>query len=419
MLSSNLIVQALTLLSGLLVNFLFPVAFGLEAYGRFLQTLLATFVLQRLVDGASEPLIALCTGERIFTMALLANGAIAIVLAGATVLIGVKGLDLVLLATMVLTSTVLLALHRNRMQRSLIAYLSAFVVAFVALTALARNRPEAVSLRDVLLWTNAASALLGLVLLGSSGRIRIDPRTFGRTLGSIATLMPRAVSSSLVANVLTTAYLLVCGYVLPARELAMLRVGTSIVQSATSLYPANMKAIFVAMGEDGAAQRLRDVLRASFWLFLTVASAVVGAVLLRTQPVPGASLAFVAIPYFWAMCIERYLLMTRHAGALRVLNLVVAPTVLGAAYLFVASLDDALRFYAYAVAGWCVLLAFLARSAVAAAALSAIVALAIAGLVGMQHHPIAGPTAAATLVVLGAAMLRPDRRTLSMLRGRL
>jgi hypothetical protein len=418
-LSPNLIVQALTLASGLLVNFLFPALFGLTEYGRFLQGLLATFVLQRLIEVGAEPLIALVDGNRIFATALATNGLAAVLLAAACAALQVRGVDPVLLGAMVLTSTVLLTLHRNRMQAALIAYLLVFLVAFVGLTAWRWIAPESLSLRDVLLWTNAGSALLGLALLARARRIDADPRALGDGLRSGFALMPRAVASSLVSNVLTTAFLLVASYALTARELGTLRVGTSIVQAATSLFPANMKAIFVAMADAGAAQRVRGLLGASFWLFLGVACIVVLGVAAMPGPVAGAGLAFVAIPYFWAMCLERYVLMSGgRAATLRRVNVVVAAVMLAAAFT-VDTLDEALRFYAVAVAAWCVVLAVLARPAAPPATVTVVAAVSVAGLVLAQQSFVLAPAAAALLAAVGWVGLRPDRRTVEMLQGRL
>jgi hypothetical protein len=380
---------------------------------------MATFVLQRLIDVGAEPLIALIEGDRIFVTALATNGLLAALLAGVCSLANIRGLDPVLLAAMVTTSTVLLSLHRNRMQGALISYLASFLTLFMGLTAWAWWHPEALSLRGVLLATNAGSALLGLALLLRAGRIDADAHAIAQGIRSGLALMPRAIASSLVTNVLTTAYLLVCSYLLPARDLGALRVGTSIVQAASSLYPANMKAIFVSMGESGADDRLRRVLVASFWLFLAMASVVTIASALRSEPLPGAALAFVATPFFWAMCLERYVQMAGPAPQLRRLNIAVAPAMLAAAFACVQTLDDALRLYSLAVGVWCALLAVLARPAALVPTVLVVAAASVAAFAAAQYRADFGLLATAALLVIGILMLRPDRSTLNMLTGRL
>ncbi len=46
----NLLIQALTLLSGLVVNFVIPGLYGLEAYGAFIKANVLVFLFQKLLD---------------------------------------------------------------------------------------------------------------------------------------------------------------------------------------------------------------------------------------------------------------------------------------------------------------------------------------------------------------------------------
>ncbi|TCO80341.1 hypothetical protein EV699_115119 [Plasticicumulans lactativorans] len=382
----NALVQILILTSGLLMNFAYPLVFGLKSYGSFLQTVLLTLVCHRLIDIVAEPLIALIAEERFFVTSLAFNlvlGALAWTVAP---LFGVGEVDLPLLFVMLSSSSVMLSLHRLRLLRALVGYLIVFNVSFIGLVLFQLYDSESgPGLRGILLITNSVGVVVGFVLLArvSTWRGGISHTLLG-VMRTAAVQMPIALCSTLIFSFLTTIFPLLCSPILDASSLARLRVLISIAQASISAFPVNAKAIFVAMHSSGAAARLIPLLRVAFWYFFVAAAFVVVLARFRLEFEPYANVSGVMITFFWMVCLERYLLalgLRKRLMAMNAIGFVALCTV----SFWVKDFQDALSVYAVSVGLYATLLIVVAQvgrsASIALMLIPAIVSIMVVGAV--------------------------------------
>lgn len=418
MLSLNIVVQSLTLVNGLLVNFLFPALFGLKPYGELLQALLGTFVIHRLIDTMAEPLIGLCDGNTILPTALTINAAMAVLLTMAAVWLLATSVDAILLASMVGTSTILLSLHRNRRLDMIAAILLASSTALIGLSLARRAALFSIELRDILLITNLVGIVIGSAQLAIVSRNR-NPRGGKRLLpAALLRLAPGALASSLVSNFLGTILVFILSTTLPARELAIFRIFTAMVQASASVFPASLKALFVSFTDPDAAGRIEKILTTSFWLFSP--AAVLAAIGSKWFPQWAVVLggAAVAIPYFWALCLERYMQARCNRLRYRWLN-VSLTAILIAASTKIENIAQGIVFYATAASIYCIALALMERRSLPALhliAICALVSVAVLLTTTGRMHPILGALA---ITGVGFVLLPPDRSLVPVFLGRL
>jgi len=340
----NVAIQALTLLSGMLVNFVVPALYGLESYGAFIQANILVFVFQKLTDIVNEPLISHAEGRYIFAMSLM-MGAVVLLLFLITNSIDPIGNPL-LLGVMLLSSCCLLSMYALRQQLRLLVYLVVFLGVFGVLIMLKISADWQLSIVDVLVLTNLVPgvlAMLGLVFSGS----RLPPgKQLRSSIANTILMLPRMISVTLVFNLLTNILPYILSKTLPVRDLGLFRVVTSIIQSATSLFPLNTKAIFVAfVGDERREALFKTVMSASLLYFAILG--VFGYLLAWMVPKLSPYLALVAgLPVlYWAVVMERYLLASALREKVMIANLTVGIMAVGATY-FVHELKHAEIFYA-------------------------------------------------------------------------
>lgn len=358
----NALVQILILASGLLMNFAYPLVFGLESYGSFLQAVLLTLVCHRLIDILAEPLIALIAEEHFFVTSLAFNLTLGTVAWAVAPLFGFGEVDLPLLFVMLSSSSIMLSLHRLRLLCALVGYLSVFNVSFIGLVLFQLyDADSGPGLRGILLITNSIGVVVGFALLArvSTWRGGISHTLFG-VMWTAAVQMPIALCSTLIFSFLTTIFPLLCSPILDASSLARLRVLISIAQASISAFPVNAKAILVAMHSSGVATRLVPLLRVAFWYFFVVAVFVVVLARFRREFEPYASVSGVMITFFWMVCLERYLLAIGLRKRLMAMN-VIGFVMLCAASFWVKNFQDALSVYAVSVGLYATLLIVVAQ----------------------------------------------------------
>lgn len=415
----NALVQILTLTSGLLVNFTFPMVFGLGPYGEFLRLVLLTLVCHRLADIAAEPLIALVSEERFFVTVLPFNLIVGAVLGAGVSLADIGAVDVPLLFAMLGSSAVMLSLHRLRRVRALVVYLLVFNAGFLLLTGWQWRFGADFGMRGVLLYSNLAGVLIGVAFLFGRSAERIPagwrelPALFTGALGQL----PRALSSMLVFSYLTTLFPLLCVPVLAAAELGQLRVLIAIAQASLSAFPVNIRTIFVALHAGGAG-RFPALARGAFWYFLIAALVLAAAAVLRPDLGVYANVAAVTITFFWMVSLERLFLSTGLRSRLIALN-VAGILVLGAGTLAVGSFTGAMLLYCLGIGvhTTALVLASPLRCAEPALvylpmAVSAIVAGSVAGYLAVLPALLA-------LAAGGLWVFRFPRKDWSVLAGRL
>lgn len=341
----NLLIQVLTLISGLVVNFVIPGLYGLEAYGAFIKANVLVFLFQKLLDIVNEQLIASVEAEYILVTSLF-MAVLIFVLFSAVNLIDHIGNPL-LLGVMLLSSACLLSLFGLRLQRWIVAYLVLFLGVFFTLLLISHQQIFPLSIVDILILTNLIPCAFAMAVLFFKGAKLPVGKQLLHTCQGVLALLPRMVSITLVFNLLTNILPFILSKSLPVRDLGLFRVIVSIIQSATSLFPVNVRAVFVAFVSGGQRQAQYRIITsvAIFYFALVGLGGYAGAWLF-----PQYSAYLVMLPclpvLYWAVVTERYLVACGLHRKVIVANLVIAPLAIAGMIVFVQNLEQAQVFYA-------------------------------------------------------------------------
>ncbi|ODU13905.1 MAG: hypothetical protein ABS91_00785 [Thiobacillus sp. SCN 64-35] len=353
----NVVIQALTLLCALLVNFVIPAFYGLELYGAFIQANILVFLFQKLADISTEPLIGCVDHAMIFPVSMLIAVCVWLVF---WLLDGVAGLgSTALLAAMLLSSSAMLSMYALRQQRRLVAYLIFFLVVFFALLILKERFEWTLSIVDILFWTNLLPALLATLGLLYSG-VRLPSRqVLGPLLSSVARMVPGNFSVTLVFNLFTNLLPYILSKTLPLRDLGLFRVAMAVIQSATTIFPINTKTIFVRLvGSDDRIAQFRILFVWSLIYFAGLGATALLAGYADSRGIPYLVLVASLPTLYWAVLIERYLQATKHRRELMVANLIVGSVALASAFL-IETLGQAVLYYSLGLSvytGWLLIL---------------------------------------------------------------
>lgn len=412
----NVAIQALTLLCALLVNFVIPALYGLELYGAFIQANILVFLFQKLTDISTEPLIGHVDHAMIFPVSMLIAACVWLVFWAIDSVASLG--STALLAAMLLSSSVMLSMYALRQQRRLVAYLMFFLTVFFTLLILKERLDWALSIVDILFWTNLLPALLASLALLRSGARLPSRQTFGPLLAGVARVAPGNLSVTLVFNLFTNLLPYILSKTLPLRDLGLFRVVTAVIQSATTIFPINTKAIFVRLvGSEDRAGQFRILLAWSLLYFAGLGLLTLVAGRVDARLVPYLALVASLPTLYWAVLAERYLQATKRRRALVVANLAVGGVALAGAFL-VETVAQAVVYYAIGLSVYASWLLLLNRSTVSLFASIPVVALAPLA-VQLQPVSLAYPVIYfAALLLLAWRFFRPGFADLERLRGR-
>ncbi|MHC8310200.1 hypothetical protein ACYZUC_11390 [Pseudomonas sp. GT1P32] len=356
----NLLIQVLTLISGLVVNFVIPGLYGLDAYGAFIKANVLVFLFQKLLDIVNEQLIASVEAEYILVTSLF-MATLIFLLFSVVSLVDDIGNPL-LLSVMLLSSACLLSLFGLRLQRWIVGYLVLFLCVFFVLLFISYQQILPLSIVDILLLTNLIPCLFAVAVLFSHGAKLPVGRQLLSTCKNVLFLLPRMVSITLVFNLFTNILPYILSKSLPVRDLGLFRVIVSIIQSATSLFPINVRAVFVAFVSGGQRQeQYRIIMSVALFYFALVGLS--GYAMGWLFPQYSAYLAMLpCLPVlYWAVVTERYLVASGLHRRVIVANLVLGALAVAGMILFVQGLKQAELFYALGFSAYLLFLHLLCR----------------------------------------------------------
>ncbi|WP_374512671.1 hypothetical protein [Brevundimonas sp.] len=410
LLSPNVYAQGLSLASGLLVAFLFPILFGVAAYGDLLKTILPTLLIHRIADSMAEVLMPDLLPEEIFLGSLMSGALVGAGLSALLALFGAGRSDPLLLALMILTSTTIITFYRNQMIWLLVCQLAFFCTVFVGLS-LVEGLGANIGLRNILVIANGAGAILGFALLAWRGALFPQHGGLWSHLWKGMRRAPQSLTATLMANTITVGYLWIAAPLMTSPAIGQLRILTSVVQASVSLFPIGLKAIFVRLlshGEDPVD--FGGLLGAAFWFFLTGFFVLQAAAGFVPQLKELADMFLLAVPFFWSACIERFAQAGSARGIYRLLNLVLCPIALGLG-AYAAAHGQAVLGYGGVIWGYCVMLALLClRGRLLASVV--ILATFVALLTALILYEALPAVAAGLGLVLVALLLTPPNKTL-------
>jgi len=356
----NLLIQALTLISGLVVNFVIPGLYGLDVYGQFIKANVLVFLFQKLLDIVNEQLLASVEGEYILVTAL----SMAVLVFALFNLFNAFG-DIGnpwLLSVMLLSSSCLLSLFALRLHRYIVGYLVIFLCVFFGSLVINHEKLWALDIVDVLIFTNLIPCLFALGVLASHGAKLPLGAQLLTTFKRVLVLLPRMVAITLVFNLFTNILPYILSRNLPARELGLFRVVVSIIQAATSLFPINVRAVFVSFISGGQRQeQFRTIMSVALFYFALLGLSGYAIAWLF----PKFSLYLIMLPclpvLYWSVVTERYLVASGHHKPVIAINLAVGTFAVVGMILFMQELQHAELFYALGFSAYLLLLHLFCR----------------------------------------------------------
>lgn len=356
------LVQVLSLVSGLMVNFLTPLIFGIEQYGLFIKVNILVYVFHRFSDISSESLIALNVEGSIFLQSLVFNLFYFFVFLGAAQYVEMG--SPLLLVGMLLSSCVLLTLYSQKRIRAVMAFLFSVVFIFLILAGLLFFGGVSLSIEQLMIFSTCPSALAGFIVLTWMSRRELVQISSYSALWRALAMLPRMVSLTLVFNLLTNFLPYIATKILLPREIGIFRVMLAVVQSVSSIFPLNIKQVFSSMVGSENKQRLyASLMHVSAVYFLLLAC---GFLLVTCfyPPMQAYVRLLSMLPlFFWSMLTERYLQSCSMGNRVLAINLVFAIGIL-ASSIFCNSLDSLIMLYVVSIFGYCAVLIGVADIAV-------------------------------------------------------
>lgn len=346
----GVLVQVLSLVSGLMVNFLTPLLFGIEQYGVFVKANILVYVFHRFSDVSSESLIALNSDGSIFLQSLIFNIFYFFVFFGVAQYIDIG--SPVLLAGMLLSSSVLLTLYSQKRIKAVMVFLFSVVSVFMVLVGFIWGG-VGLSIEQLMIFSTYPSAVLGfLALVFASRRELLQVSSYSALWRALA-MLPRMVSLTLVFNLLTNFLPYIATKVLLPREIGILRVTLSVVQSVSSIFPLNIKQIFSSMVGSENKQRLyASLMRVSAVYFLLLACGLIFVTFIYSPLEEYVRLLSILPLFFWTMLTERYLQSCSMGNRLLATNLIFSVGILVASF-FCKTLDSLIILYVVSIFGYC------------------------------------------------------------------
>lgn len=356
----NLLIQALILISGLVVNFVVPSLYGLDAYGEFIKANILVFLFQKLLDIVNEQLIASVEAEYILITSLLMAFLIFLAFCGFNLIANIG--NPLLLSVMLLSSACMLSLFALRLHRWIVGYLVIFLCTFSGSLFARHSEILPLSIVDVLILTNLTPCLFAVVVLFFHGaRIPLGNNLLSAFQLVLASL-PKIVLITLVFNLFTNILPYILSKSLPVRDLGLFRVIISVIQSATSLFPVNVRAVFVSFVSGGQRQeQYRIVMSVALFYFALVGlfGYTIGWFF------PQYAIYLVMLPcipvLYWAVVTERYLVASGLNRKVIIANIIIGTLAVTGVAFFVQDIHQAELFYALGFSAYLLLLHFLCR----------------------------------------------------------
>ncbi len=337
-----------------MVNLMLPLIYGVEFYGEFIKSNILVFVIHKFADIVTEPLMASVEAKSLFITCVLSSVIVMFLAQGINYFDQIGSQSL--LAIMLLSSNCMIAMFALRLHWQLLMHLILTLGAFIILLIFDYYDLMSFGILELLIWTNFVPAFFSSIGLFLWGAYLPPFAKIGNAIATSLRQFPRNFTSTFVLNCLTNIFPYVLAKQMSALDIGVFRIITSILQSATSLFPINTKEIFlmlIAKKED--CQLMKTLVAASLFYFSVIAVCA----LLVTRFVPQLSpyMAMITIlpVAYWAVLFERYMQAAGMRRTLIITNLVIGISMLIGVF-FVRELDQAEYLYALGLSTYaCVL----------------------------------------------------------------
>ena len=215
----NIFIQILTLFSGLLINFLIPLLFGIEEYGIFIKANILVFLFQKLMDVISEPLISNVDKNQLFPVAF----AVGIFLLSIFLTIDYffSAGSPWLLSSMFWSNCILLVLYALNLRKLVLIYLIFFIIIFTTLLLSVLFKITELSITNVCGITNFIPSTCCLFFLLYTRQMPLSFNGFHTNIMRMILLIPRLFSLTLVNNLFTNILPFYLSFIFPPQLLGL------------------------------------------------------------------------------------------------------------------------------------------------------------------------------------------------------
>lgn len=351
-----LTIQCLIVFSALVLNLLVPIIYGIESFGRFIQINILIFVIQKFTDIIIEPLLATVESKYIFVTAIFTS---ILVLLIAQIIDYFDSIgSQVLLITMLLSSNCMLAMFAMRLHSLLLIHLVLIQCVFFTLFVCDRYGLLSFTILELLIWTNLAPTLLSIFGLFRLGARFPTFKNIGIAIITSIRQFPINVSLTLVMNCLTNIFPYVLAKQLIPMDVGIFRIVTSILQSATSLFPINTKSIFIILiNSKNRSLQMQTLMIFSLLYFSIIGISLTILSTFLKNLTPYFEMITILPIVYWVVLLERYIQAIGVRTELIFTNFIIGSCLVVAVF-FVKELRQAEHLYLIGVAVYvCALLA--------------------------------------------------------------
>lgn len=355
----NALVQVLTLFYGLSINFLAPAVYGLAGYGEFIALNALVYFIHRSLTIICEPLIRFTDAKALIYSALVLNGGVFVLFTLITAL-HPMGSPLLLFG-MLLSSAVLLSLQAMRLRRAYIAFLCVASGLFLALLLYAHVTDLSLPLARAMEVSATIPALVWLVFVLQQSDAHPRGAELLTTVRNLLRQVPQLLTMTAVMNLFMSALPVFFARTLVPHDLGLFRVITSVIQSATSLFPISTQALLATFVQHEKGRELFALVEELATLyFAAIAAALMLLGLALPAAVPYVALAACLPVYYRAILLERHLTARRRTSLLMGINLLVVIPAL-AVVPSIHTVENAALLYATGFTAYAALMAAMRR----------------------------------------------------------
>lgn len=358
---NNVLIQILIILSGSLVNFLIPLLFGLEQYGLFLKTNILVFFFHKLADLISEPLISIVDKKILFIASLTIGLVVFILFISVRSILAVAGGEW-LLISMLWSNCVLLAMTAQNMKKSIIFYLSFFIIIFLILLFSTYFNLLSIAITKVLIFANIAPASICFSLLLFNNKIGSSLKGLSYNTIKILGFLPGLFSLTLVNNLFTNILPVYLSFIFPPQLLGLFKTQVSIAQAATMLFPVNTKMLLCYFTETTSSSLLLEkMLKLSMNYFCIIALIGFSVMAIYEQKLEFAQILTILPIAHASIIVERYLLAKILRKQLMIINLI-ASFIICLAVLYLDTSNQMTLLYVCSISFYLLLMLFVTET---------------------------------------------------------
>ena len=315
----NALIQLSTFVYGMVFNFLLPYVYGLDAYGEFVASNAVIFLLYRAMAIIREPLIRFTSPPLLLANSLTLNVFIIVVFVVADHFLPMG--SPLMLAGLLVNGSCLLSMQAMRLRRSFIASLAAMALCMAGLMFWSKAHGFVLTLTEVVSLSVWIVSGISILYLFTHGAVVPRWRDLKLTVAAVMHQVPRIISITAVMNMLTSASPLFLVRVLSAHDVGLFKVMTSVIQSATIVFPVSTQAVLASfVAHPRGVQFYRLLSSIAMFYFAAACAGLVACALVMPALTPYVGLAACLPAYYHCILLERHLTATGHIQLLVILN---------------------------------------------------------------------------------------------------